>query len=71
MKDKMNINLKSETREFYGHRQNNTSKVRKEWQTFNFLKTDIMSFYSCIFIFINTHSTCDQPSLTLKSPVAD
>lgn len=30
MKDKMNINLKSETYEFYGQRQNNTKKVRKE-----------------------------------------
>lgn len=56
MKDKMNINLKSETYEFYGQRQNNTKKVRKERLTFSFLKTDIMSFYSCNFIFINTHS---------------
>lgn len=30
MKDKMNINLKSETCEFYGQRQNNTTKIRKE-----------------------------------------
>lgn len=29
MKDKMNINLKCETYEFYGQRQNNTKKGQK------------------------------------------